>query len=93
MKSPVLDPVYLLQQYELLRREALAISTDGRRGYGVLLFLTRGMTAWITAVSCLSRAPRHTPVDSTSNVPLSVRPQITTVLADMVLVCMQEAQG
>lgn len=91
MNCHTLDPVYLLEQYELLRREALALPTDTQRGYGLMLFLTRGMVAWMAALSCLSGPATHAASDSTLDpLPVSVRPQITTILANMVLVCMQE---
>ena len=54
MNGHTFDTEYLLEQYELLRREALEVSPHTQRGYGLLLFLTRGMVAWIEAVSCLS---------------------------------------
>ena len=80
------------EQYELLRRDALALPTDTQRGYGLLLFLTRGMVTWMAALSSLSGPGTRTASDSTSDpLPLSVRPQIMTVLANMVMVCMQEA--
>ena len=92
MNYHTLDPEYLLEQYELLRREALALPTDTQRGYGLLLFLTRGMLAWMEALSCLSGPATRTASDSSSDpLPVSVRPQLMTVLANMVLVCMQEA--
>ena len=91
MSRHALDAEYLLEQYELLRREALEVSPHAQRGHGLLLFLTRGMAAWIEAVSCLS-GRRAAPAEvTTSALPFSLRPEITTVLANMVLVCMQEA--
>jgi hypothetical protein len=91
MSCPSLDAEYLLEQYELLRQEAVQLSPYAQRGHGLLLFLTRGMVAWIEAVSCLS-ARQADPVEATdAPLPVALRPEITTVLANMVLVCMQEA--
>lgn len=91
MSCPSFDAEYLREQYELLRREAVELSPYAQRGLGLLLFLTRGMVAWIEAVSCLS-GRRVAPAEvTTSTLPFSLRPEITTVLANMVLVCMQEA--
>ena len=91
MNCHMFDAEYLQEQYELLRREAVELSPYAQRGHGLLLFLTRGMVAWIEAVSCLSGL-RAVPAEvTTSTLHFSLRPEITTVLANMVLVCMQEA--
>ena len=93
MSRPSFDAEYLLEQYELLRQEAAELSSYARRGHGLLLFLTRGMVAWIEAVSCLS-GRRAAPAEvTTPALPFSLRPEVTTVLANMVLVCMKEARG
>lgn len=90
MSCPSFDAEYLREQYELLRREAMEFSPYAQRGLGLLLFLTRGMVAWIEAVSCLS-SRRVAPAEVTSaSPPFSLQPEVTTVLANMVLVCMQE---
>ena len=97
MTSSLSDPVYLLNQYEVLRQEALGTDALGRRGHGLALFISRGMAAWIEALSVLASQPR--PVSqareqSTANwmasLPSSLRSDLTTVLADMVLTCTQE---
>jgi hypothetical protein len=91
MSCPLFDAEYLGEQYELLRREALELSPYAQRGFGLLLFLTRGMVAWMEAVSCLS-SRRVAPAEVTTASPsFSLQPEVTTVLANMVLVCMQEA--
>src|SRR5207245_1711147 len=38
------DAGYLLEQYEALRREALAAGWIGERGHGLAMFLARGST-------------------------------------------------
>ena len=57
------------QEYENLRREALQASS--RRGHGLALFLSRGMMAWLEALTAV------------------LRPDLTTLLANMVLSCMR----
>ena len=89
MNGHTFDTEYLLEQYELLRREALEVSPYGRRGYGLLLFLTRGMVAWIEAVSCLSGRQTVRTELANSSMPFPLRPEVTTVLANMVIGCMQ----
>jgi hypothetical protein len=42
MRRP-LDPAYVLDQYEAMRREALGGDPFGCRGHGLALFLSRGM--------------------------------------------------
>jgi hypothetical protein len=91
MNYHMFDAGYLQEQYELLRREAVELSPYTQRGHGLLLLLTRGMAAWVEAVSCLS-GRRAAPVEvTTSTLHFSLQPEIMTVLANMVLVCMQEA--
>ena len=91
MSCHTFDAEYLLEQYKLLRQEALEVSVHARRGHGLLLFLTRGMVAWIQAVSCLSGRQVVPPEFTSSLLPLPVRPEVTKVLANMVLSFMQEA--
>jgi hypothetical protein len=92
MSRAVLDATYLVDQYEALRREALALPTEGRGGYGLALFLTHGMVRWIDAISTLSRRQTRG-MHELPELPNARGPEIATVLANMVLVCMQEAQG
>ncbi|HEY2483777.1 MAG TPA: hypothetical protein VGI36_01435 [Candidatus Binataceae bacterium] len=85
---------FLHEQYETLRREALA--ENGReRGHGLALFLARGMTAWVAAVGALTPVvskPQQCIADDGSHspratLPVSYRAELTTVLAGMVLAC------
>ena len=82
-------------QYEALRREALEVAPFGLRGHGLALFLTRGMPAWLAALTALAPAkpvpcgddgpsPRRLPV-----LPAS-RAELTSLLAGMVLACTPE---
>jgi hypothetical protein len=50
------------------------------------------MVAWIEALSTLSH-PQRRVADDLQTLPITVRPEITTVLANMVLVCMKETEG
>ncbi len=83
MNHLVIDAEYLREQYELLRRNAI-------QGHGLHLFLTSGMLAWTEAVSCLSGRQTTMNEPSSSSPSFSSRPEVTTVLANMVLGCMQE---
>lgn len=98
MTAAVADAQYVLEQYEALRREALAVAPFGPRGQGLALFLTRGMPAWLTALTALT-PPRRRRDDAAGELrppalPTS-RADLTTVLAGMVLACTQprEAQA
>jgi hypothetical protein len=86
MNCTVVDVEYVLEQYELLRGKAI-------QGHGLHLFLSKGMVAWINAVSCLS-GRQAAPTEPSSSPPqFSSRPEVTTALANMVLECMQEVHA
>ena len=51
------DADYLLEQYEVLRRQALEALEVERFGLGLSLFLTRGMPSWLEALTALAPAP------------------------------------
>ncbi len=87
MNHVVIDAEYVHEQYELLRR-------DAAHGQGLHLFVTKGMVVWIEAVSCLS-CRRSRPVEQSCSSPsrISSQPEVTTVLANMVLGCMQEVHA
>lgn len=89
-----------MEQYEALRREAIEADPGGDVGHGLALFLYRGMTAWISALSALGRRPmdRATPHDAMAccvNVELlpATRYDLTAVMADMVLACYSQELG
>jgi hypothetical protein len=84
------DPGYFAEQYESLRREVTADAFARHRGPGLFLFLTRGLVAWLEAVSCLAGAAPSPSKPRATTVPLSAKSDLSRVLADMVLVCMQE---
>ena len=84
----------VLEQYEALRREALSADAAVERGLGLSLFLTHGMSAWLAAVAALllrpSRAAEAAPFERMPVLVPSVRSDLTTLLADMVLACSVE---
>jgi hypothetical protein len=74
------------QEYEKLRWEALKASSH--RGHGLALFLTRGMTAWLEALMALrSRQLLRNPLQEPFDLPSVLRPDLTTLLANLVLSC------
>lgn len=82
------------REYENLRREALQVNSH--RGHGLALFPSRGMMAWLEALTALeSRSvSRSTEQESVDLAPV-VRSDLTRLLASMVLSCMgtKEAHG
>jgi hypothetical protein len=74
-------------EYENLRRDALDRSS--RRGHGLALFVSRGMMAWLEALTALApRPPRPSaPTESVDFAP-GLQPDLTTLLANMVLSCL-----
>jgi len=92
MTSLASAPDEALRHYEALRREALATTPVGPRGHGLALFVTRGMAAWLTALAAL--VPRRglppivsAPREGPGRILPTVRTELTTVLAGMVLAC------
>jgi len=85
---------YYEQHYERLRREALSPDRGLERGHGLALFLSQGMIAWMKALTTL-QPPRSTssvetipnPLPSHLKLSRSVRGELTTVLATMILAC------
>lgn len=75
------------QEYENLRREAL--QADSRRGHGMALFLSHGMMAWLEALTALRSHPiAQTAPQESFDLPSVPRPDLTTLLSNMVLACM-----
>jgi hypothetical protein len=96
VRSFSMDTSYLFDQYESLRKEALG--STGWRGHGLALFLSRGMKAWLEALTAFvpMTSPEILKESASQNkldLPPTVRPDLTLVLADMVLACYQEAIG
>lgn len=87
MKAAAFDPGYVLEQYEALRREALAPSQSAS-AYGLLLFLTQGMVAWMSALSSLCKRTSLY-VECPSELPVrGCNREMTRLLANMVLECL-----
>jgi hypothetical protein len=83
-----------MQQYEQLRREATSRSEQGSEGWGLTLFLRRGMTAWMQAwAQCTDPdAPNaQSRPAMTAPVPIDLRGQVATLLAGIILGLQQEA--
>lgn len=89
------DPRTVLEQYEALRREATETTPCGLRGHGLALFLTRGLPAWLAALTALTPAPAtaDAPGEPGPMLGPSARTALTTVLAGMVLACTAEREG
>ena len=78
-------------EYENLRQEALRASSG--RGHGLALFLSRGMMAWLGALTALRPRPVAKSASQESvDLPSVVRPDLTTLLADMVLSCVRKEE-
>ena len=94
MTTPV-TPTDVLAHYEAVRREALE-TPDGHGGHGLALLLTRGLPAWLAALTALVSRRPAAPPDVAAPAPLALcvpsaaRAELTTVLAGMVLVCAAE---
>ena len=96
MTSPV-HAAFVREQYELLRREATTADPMGPRGHGLVLLMTRGISAWLDTVQTL--APRAiAPAELTASLPEADRPtwtagdraELTRILASLVLRCVPE---
>jgi hypothetical protein len=91
--QPVARPD-LVAHYEQLRRDATEMSSRGRKGLGMALFLRRGMAAWMQAWSqCINCIAPQTECQSatTAPVPVDVRAQVAALLAGIILGLHQEA--
>jgi hypothetical protein len=94
-----LDPREVLEQYEARRREALGTAPFGPRGQGLALFLSRGLPAWLAALTAL--APPGGPTrplveprcEGGPGLLPTARAELTTVLASMVLACTHPTEG
>jgi hypothetical protein len=76
------------QEYENLRQEAL--QAGSRRGHGLALFLSHGMMAWLEALTALRSHPvSQRATQESFDLPSVLRPDLTTLLTNMVLSCMR----
>jgi hypothetical protein len=89
----VADAAYILDQYEALRHEATEGTTMAPRGHGLALFIGRGVSAWLTALTALAPSRPARAVDArmepASRLLPAARVELATVLAGMVLLCTQ----
>jgi hypothetical protein len=76
-------------RYERLREDVLSQATGG--GFGLIVFLRKGMTAWMRASAC-ALTPIPTPAgksglpwDAVSSMPGDVRSQAAVILAGILL--------
>jgi len=88
-----IDPTDVLAQYEVLREEAISTRCLGAHGCGLAILLSRGLPAWVAALTALAPAPRpklSAPAAVPGRGPRLVpaaRTELTAVLAGMVLAC------
>ena len=96
MSRPV-HAAYVREQYELLRREATTADPMGPRGHGLVLLMTRGISAWLDTVQTLT--PRAiAPAEHTASLTeaegttwkAADRADLIRVLASLVLTCVPE---
>jgi hypothetical protein len=91
-----LDAAYVRDQYEVMRREALDGDRCGSRGHGLALLLSRGMPAWLAALSILDRHPtfdnaaEDVQLTRSPELAPAVRSELASVWASMVFACSQE---
>jgi len=90
--SPVaLDPARaFVERYEQLRCEALH-APDAKRGGGLVLFMARGMVAWMQAWSSCAAPPRVPERTDALRVSASgLSSEVTRILAAMALAAVAE---
>ena len=75
------------QQYEVLRHDAATDVAFARQGYGMALLMSRGMTAWLKALSTISLPSAGPPPAENGGLDLAppVRSEMARVLASLVL--------
>lgn len=91
--QPTGDSAALLSSYEEIRGEALRSAGTSRHGSGFVLFVRRGMSAWLAACAPLARPleAHHKPTDE-DRVPADLRTEVAMLLAEMALTA-AHAQG
>lgn len=90
MRLQSYDRNELVEHYEALRRESLEAAAFGRRGAGLLVFVTRGMLGWLAVLTALAPLPARRPEPSLAGGPQLLGParsELTTVISSMVLAC------
>ena len=63
-----------------------------RRGHGLALFMTRGMSAWFDALKIFQPRPmtHYPPTPESSQLPHTMKSEVILVLTDMILACQEE---
>lgn len=89
---PDLDIDQVCRQYEVVRHDAATQVAFSRRGYGMVLLMTRGMPAWLETMSAISLPPVPLPSAGSGDLELAppVRSELARVLASLVLGCVPE---
>jgi len=83
----------MVAQYEQLRCDALSQEALPATGLGLALFLRQGMAAWIGAWSEWTKtceAPSPSVVRIDTELPITIRSQLTFILASLLTHPMQE---
>jgi len=86
------EPCVASQEYEALRREAVEDPGASLHGHGLTLLLTRGMPAWLAALSVFACTVPSPPTSSegVASRPLPQRGALVRTMAEMVLACIKE---
>ena len=87
MTASGLDSNQVCRQYEVVRQDAASAVAFARQGYGVALLMSRGMPAWLKAVSTLCLPAVGPPPAASGDLDLAppVRSEMTRMLASLVL--------
>jgi len=83
--KPAQDAGALLSDYEKLRGEALRLVGGPGRGSGLVLFIRRGMAAWLTACASVTPALEARKPIADDRVPPELCTEVAIVLAEMAL--------
>ena len=87
MTASGLDIDQVRRQYEVVRHDAATQVAFSRQGYGVALLMSRGMPAWLKAIStiCLPSVGPPPAESGDLDLPPPVRSEMARVLASLVL--------
>ena len=87
MTASALDSDQVCRQYEVVRHDAATQVAFSRQEYGVALLMSRGMPAWLKAVSTLCLPSVGPPPAGSGDIELTppVRSEMARVLASLVL--------
>ena len=87
MTASSLDVEQVRRQYEVVRQDAASEDAFSRRGCGAALLMSRGMPAWLKAISTIRLPPAGPPPAGSGapELPPPVRSEMARVLASLVL--------